>query len=253
MTFEEEEPLEDWEMRKERVFFSFKPIWNKSFEDKQDKLPQWNYPADLHTDLTSSIADIYSDEEYMDSLVFRRFVGWWRSLQWCIVAAHSGMYEAIARELRFILEDLAQALYIDRKLGDSDIRSKTRATSILEDLRLRGTRLIDQVVMEDAKDEMKSLYKVLSDYVHPSLELVQKIHTGDKYYYFTFDESQFQTSLDLYSKASDFILALTISRFPKSIERFILRTGSDDSLESTVASLKKEGYSHTAKVIEEKG
>ena len=245
--------LEEWEMQRDRVFFSFKPIWKKSFEEKQDKFPQWNYPADLHTALTSSIDDSYNDEEYMDSLVFRRFVGWWRSLQWCIVAAHSGMYEAIARELRFILEDLTQALYIDQKLGDSDIRSKTRATSILEDLRLRGTRLIDQVVMEDAKAEMKSLYKVLSDYVHPSLELIQKIHTGDQYYYFTFDESQFQTSLDLYSKASDLILALMISRFPRSIERFILRTGSDDSLESTMASLKKEGYSHTAKVIEEKG
>ena len=96
---------------------------------------------------------------------------------------------------------------------------------------------------------MKSLYDVLCDYVHPSAELVQRILTDDHFYY-KFDEAQFHTALDLYSKVSDLILALTISRFPKSIERFILLTGS---LEATVADLKNEGYSHTAKVCEEKG
>jgi hypothetical protein len=110
--------------------------------------------------------------------------------------------------------------------------------------------------MKDAKhikDEMKATYTALSEYVHPSAELVQKIHTHDKYYYFTYDEAHYQTALALYSKVSDLILALTISRFPKSIERFILRTGCDDSRRPTVTSLKSEGYSHTAKVCEEGG
>ncbi len=252
MTAEDWEDLEDWEIQRDGVFLSFKQIWDKSFKDKQDKHPQWLYPTFLHTQLTLSIGETYDKKEYNNSLVFRRFLGWHRSLQWCILSAHAGVYEGIARELRFILEDLAQAMYIDQKLGNSDIVSKTRATSILEDLRLRGTRLIDKAEMDDVKQEMKELYDVLCDYVHPSAELVQKILTDDQYI-FTFDESQFQTALDLYSKVSDLILALTISRFPRSIERFILTTGFDNSLESTVASLKNEGYSHTAEVIEEEG
>ena len=132
-----------WKDNKETVFIPFRQIWYKSFQGEFEEFDKWFYPTSIHQIISICIVDSYNHRETLsNSLVFRRFLGLRRSLQWCIFSAHSGVYEAIARELRFVLEDLAQALYLDQQLGDSGLVSKTRTISILEDARLRGSQLI---------------------------------------------------------------------------------------------------------------
>jgi len=142
---------------------------------------------------------------------------------------------------------LAQALYIEQKLGDSGIISKVRTTSILEDVRLRGTSLIEKIEMNnETRKEMKRLYSVLCDYVHPSAELVQQILTSDGYFV-EFDDTQYHSLLNLYTQTCDLVISLVISRFPKSIERFLWLRSSPEEM---IDGLKEEGYLLTAQVCE---
>jgi hypothetical protein len=236
-----------WQDNKEAIMISYLQVWDKSFQSKFEEFGRWWHPTFLHVQLFRCIVESHEKAELSNSLVYRRFLGWRRTLHWCILSAHSGVYEAIARELRFIIEDLAQALYIEQKLGDSEIISKVRTASILEDVRLRGTPLIEKIDMNnETRKEMKRLYFVLCDYVHPSADLVQQILTSDGYFV-KFDDAQYHSLLDLYTQTCDLVISLVISRFPKSIERFLwLRS----SREEVIEGLKEEGYSLTARACE---
>ena len=112
---------------------------------------------------------------------------------------------------------------------------------------MRGERLFKKTKMnEDSKKEMRRLYDILCDYVHPSAELVQQILSSDGYF-IKFDDTQYHSLLDLYTQTCDLVISLVISRFPKSIERFLwLRS----SREEMIDGLKEEGYPLTALVCE---
>jgi hypothetical protein len=71
-----------------------------------------------------------------------------------------------------MLESSVQALYIDARHPNSDIKTKIEILKEVEDrMEYRAIRLIDELDI-DFKDKLKSEYRKLSRIVHPSHEQI---------------------------------------------------------------------------------
>ncbi|MFW9844756.1 MAG: hypothetical protein ACFFEV_09285 [Candidatus Thorarchaeota archaeon] len=232
----QEKPV--WEINKETTFASFIQVWDQSFQSKVEEYQRWFFPTFVHHQVYRCIWDSHEDKTSLqNSLLLHRFIGWRRSLQWCSFSAYSGAYEAIARELRFILEDLAQALYIDQQLGDSQILAKVKTVSVLEDTRLRGTGLIKKLDIDsDTKKQIKDLYDELCGFVHPSADLVTKGLTQLNYI-FMFNERQFKFLMDIYVKTCDLVLSVVLAKYPEACERFQHFSKSENEEEVAITEL----------------
>lgn len=235
---------------------------------KKDKVMMWNAPdiyfltmrdsilvdyasIDTRTKLESESGEIglylmadkravlERSSEVSKSLVLKRMMEWHRIAIWSCMAAYHGSYESVARELRFLIEDSAQSLYADQKKPTNTIDEKV---TWLKTNRLRGSKLIDAIDFPlSLKEKLKSIYSALSDYVHPSVELIQR-DIRDKRVYFDFFESWFDKMLEFSTTVFDLALSIVMFCFPKVIGRFL----SYQSIEE----LRKDGYVETIAMIE---
>jgi hypothetical protein len=237
--FNENDP--QWKQNKDLTHVHFIQVWDQTFENQVEEYNSWFYPTFLIHQMMMSVWDSYGREELTKSLAFRRLLSYRRTLQWCIFSAYSGAYESIARNLRFILEDLAQAVHMDDLHKDSEL---TKKVLFLQKFRLRGRNLIDRLAIESYLiGEMKDLYGKLCDYVHPSFELVKRGLVRNQMF-FEYDEFQFKSLLQYYVKTCDIIFSMILIQFPHSIKRLPYVF---DGPEKIGPGFIEEGYEFAAK------
>ncbi len=180
----------------------------------------------------------YSSEVWK-SLVLKRLMEWHRIAAWSCMAAYHGSYESVARELRFLVEDSIQSLRADQKKPKYTIDEKLKW---LESNRLRGSRLIEATsFVLDLETKLKCIYNELCDYVHPSVELIQR-DIENKRIYFEYLEDWFDRMFGFYTRVFDLVLALVMFRFPLAIKRFLEYQNTEE--------LEKDGYKDTIAMIE---
>lgn len=180
----------------------------------------------------------YSSEVWK-SLVLKRLMEWHRIAAWSCMAAYHGSYESVARELRFLVEDSVQSLYADQKRLADTIDEKLKW---LESNRLRGSRLIEATsLVLDLETKLKCIYDELCDYVHPSVELIQR-DIENKRIYYEYLEDWFERMFGFYTRVFDLVLALVMFHFPKAIKRFLEEQNTEE--------LEKDGYKDTIAMIE---
>jgi hypothetical protein len=79
-----------------------------------------------------------------------------------------GLYRNAFDNIRYVLESIVQALYIDLRHPQIDIKTKIEILKEVEDKTdYHAIRLIDELKIEN-KDRLKKEYKALSQAIHPS-------------------------------------------------------------------------------------
>ena len=103
-----------------------------------------------------------------------------RLFSWIKICLIFGSYQTIFRELRFMIDSMVQAYYIDINHFKASFESKLEVFKALSEYRnFIGSQLIDRTKLGN-KEKLKKLYKELSDFVHPSYnECIDMIRTSN--------------------------------------------------------------------------
>jgi hypothetical protein len=104
-------------------------------------------------------------------LIAIRLVEAFRIFNWIKVCLTCGSYQSVFRELRFMLDGIAQACYIDLNHIEASLESKLEVYKALGEIGgFIGSSLFDRIKGFKEKQEIKELYSELSKFVHPSIE-----------------------------------------------------------------------------------
>jgi hypothetical protein len=91
---------------------------------------------------------------------------------WITLSLLLGSYRSVNKELRFMLESMCQAFYIDYNHFSTPIETKIEILKALGNYgNFIGGQLIDKTKLNKSlKKEIKKIYGHLSDFIHPSFE-----------------------------------------------------------------------------------
>lgn len=89
---------------------------------------------------------------------------------WILLGLLLGTYRSVNKELRFMIESMCQAYYIDYNHFSTPLGSKFEILKALGNYgNFIGGQLIDKTKLNKAlKKEIKEIYGLLSNYIHPS-------------------------------------------------------------------------------------
>jgi hypothetical protein len=125
--------------------------------------------SDLRSYIRTLDARIYAKRNEL--LIAIRFVEAFRIFNWIKVCLACGSYHSVFRELRFMLDGIAQACYIDLNHVDASLACKLEVYKALGDFGgFIGSGLFEKIKYLQERSQLIDLYKELSKYVHPSVE-----------------------------------------------------------------------------------
>lgn len=184
--------------------------------------------------------DIYSGDNRIgeNSLTFFRTLSLYRELRWIQSCIEQDAYHQAIRELRFILDSIIQAYYVDKMHPDSEMSCKLEIVKEIENWRY-GTRLIEETDLGH-KEDLKRLYKELSEYVHSSYKEPDSSRpkTAKKIAHLKFerDSEMINLCVRASNQCIDVVFFVAISLFPQI---FGLQTKREKMKRSFIDSLKK--------------
>jgi len=110
--------------------------------------------------------DLYAraPKEARNSLTFFRVASFYREFRWIQSCISQNAYHQCIRELRFVLDSIIQAYYVDERHYNTDMVCKLEIVKEIDRWGFGG-RLIDQTNLGH-KQNLKDLYSELSTYVH---------------------------------------------------------------------------------------
>jgi hypothetical protein len=117
--------------------------------------------------------EIYSRRNEL--LIAIRLVETFRIFNWIKVCLACGSYQSVFRELRFMLDGVAQACYIDLNHFEASLACKLEVYRALGDIGgFIGSALFDRIKGFKKRQTLQKLYNDLSRFVHPSIEESQR-------------------------------------------------------------------------------
>lgn len=217
--------------------------YRKTCEAEKDRLGEWEFSGNILGKLRSSIRPNVKRES---DLVFARINDWIRISDWNCLAAFSGAYDSVARELRFLIEDVAQTVYIDQKMEEGEVQAKVQVHGELDRKRKRGRYAIEKATKAVSatwleKKMYDELYRLLCGYVHPTKEYVEKGTRGENVL-FQYSEEDFSASLELQTEVYDTVLALLV---------YVYGGKAADFCQENLRALDSHGYENTVKACSE--
>ena len=151
----------------------FREIVKKSKEECGDKLEEIRQLTFIIGIFFKSFKESFSrSKEYGvrvgSSLALMCFVELFRISGHILFLSCNGLYRNAFDNIRYALESIVQALYIDHRHPKTPIEIKIEILKEVEDKReYHAMRLIDELEI-DHKDTLKRQYKELSRIIHPS-------------------------------------------------------------------------------------
>lgn len=167
---------------------------------------------------TMAFYDLYirKRKEVRNSLTFFRVVSFYREFRWIQNCISSNAYHQCIRELRFVLDSIIQAYYIDERHHDSGMPCKLEIVKEIDRWGFGG-RLIEQTNLGH-KQDLKDLYGELSSYVHSThRELTSSLPKRAKQIADVKfkEESELETlCIKLTNQTIDAVFFVTLSLFP---------------------------------------
>jgi hypothetical protein len=158
----------------DRILEGFQDTVRKSLEECGDELEETRQL--LHAflyDFFKTINEYHKSNpksipKYMHSLVFTCFLELVRISGHIFFLSCNGLYRNAFNDIRYALESIVQALYIDFRHPEVNIGTKIEILKEVEDKReYHAIRLIDDLEI-DFKGELRKEYKNLSRIIHPS-------------------------------------------------------------------------------------
>jgi hypothetical protein len=192
-----------------------KQVRKKSFFDKQTKV--LDKQIKVLVQFTIAFYDLYTRKRKVrNSLTFFRVVSFYREFHWIQNCLSSSAYHQCIRELRFVLDSIVQAYYIDERHHDSDMPCKLEIVKEIDRWGYGG-KLIEQTNLRH-KQDLKDLYRELSTYVHGThRELTSSVPKKPKKIadlIFEADGEMENLCIKLTNRTIDAIFFMTLNLFP---------------------------------------
>lgn len=185
----------------------------------------------------------------MTSLVYHRLPIWRRSIYWSTIAGYVGLYEVVSCVLRSMLEDITQAIYLDQQFGESKIDVKLNKLSNLRDEDRWGFSAFCKKINppEFLNTKMRSLWKELCRYVHPSRELIE-MEVRSRRIIQEYVQNEFARTFENHIQTCDIVMALVLWHFPKTLKCFMRQDGT---VEDCMQDLREQNFICTARICSE--
>lgn len=156
--------------------------------------------------------------KYYNSLVDTCFLELWRISGHILFLSFNGLYRSAFDNIRYILELIIQALYIDLRHPKINLRIKIEILKEVEDKReYHAVRLIDELKI-DHKSKLREEYKKLSRIIHPShkqiIATVSDI-VKDRGVPVTIDCEEIERIYDSMKRMYDIFFFLYLTYFPE--------------------------------------
>lgn len=159
--------------------------------DHKEALHFIDFHANNWIDIQNWISSKYSREEL--KLVHFQFFRLFKEIYWLQFLFNYGSYPTIYRNLRYILEMICQAYFVDSKCPDltfdEQIANSEQILIIIQngkERRIFGWQLVKQVLSEVLKKDdefieltFHPLWKHLNEYSHPSTVILEKVAVED--------------------------------------------------------------------------
>lgn len=173
-------------------------------------------------DITGWVSSNYSRAEQMNIVIFQ-FSRLFKEIHWLQFLFHNANYPVIYRNLRYILEMMAQAYYVDWKYPGLNLDEQMEKVREKEES-IYGWTLINNVLCEifnfneqDIKGKFKPLWNYLNKHAHPSAMQMEIVADQDFRSLLTdsFNDTLAKETLDAVDQIFDFIYLLIFQRFPR--------------------------------------
>lgn len=184
------------------------------------RIAVWSEHYVIWIDMIKPILKATSREEQLNSMLMTRLLELNNELLWILSnIIYHGAYHQVIRELRFVLDSMMQAYYLDTEHPEVDIFCKLEIIKEIEKWAY-GARLIERLALPH-KDQIRQLYSSLSKYSHSSYkELEISIRRGKVDFRVTpsFDEELFSLCERLTHQVMDAIYLVVLNQFPNLCE-----------------------------------
>jgi len=191
---------------------------------KREALKIIDFHANNWIDIERWISSSYERQRQMNIAGFQ-FFRLFKEISWLQFLFHTGNYPAAYRNLRYILEMICQACYIDTKYPTLTLDEQIEKTRELEervsswDIVSCTLRMTFNQTEKEIRDHFKSLWNDLNKYVHPSVRQMDLVAKEDFSALVTdsFNETLARELLTVTDKVFDIVYAAILRRFPKVI------------------------------------
>lgn len=156
------------------IFSNYSHIIEQTDKDAQIALQEIDNVLD---DITSHISNIDMDvlSRKNELLIAIRLTEAIRMFSWIKICLYCGSYQSVFRELRFMLDSVAQGCYIDLNHFDASLLSKLEVYKALGEIgSFIGSNIFEKLKGFPKKQDLKDLYGKLSLFVHPSIQEANK-------------------------------------------------------------------------------
>ena len=107
--------------------------------------------------------------KYLNSLIYSCFMELFRKSGHILFLSFNGLYRNAFHEIRYVLESVLQAYYIDKGHPEAEIIAKLEVLKEIEDKQeYHSGRLINKKLKIGNKTVLETEYKKLSKLIHPS-------------------------------------------------------------------------------------
>lgn len=188
----------------------------------EDALHIIDFHANNWIDIVKWISSKYDKEEQMNIVIFQ-FHRLFKEIYWLQFLFHYGNYPLIYRNLRYILELICQAYYIDSKYHSLSLDEQIKKTNEMEE-KIYGWPLVKTVLCnilnsdeQCIKSNFKPLWKNLNKHVHPSGKQMDIVATEDFSSLLTdsFNENLARDTLRATNEIFDIVNMILFKRFPR--------------------------------------
>ena len=157
---------------------------------------------------------LYNKRESL--LIAIRFVECFKIFKWIKVCLAYGSYNSAFRDLRFLIDSIIQAYYIDLNHFNASLKSKLEVLKGLSEYaKFYGSELINKITNLPNKQKLRDLFGELSNYVHasyeeskPFIDATSKKDVIDSLKYNRYDETLLKKCIDKCIEVSDKIIEI---------------------------------------------
>lgn len=188
----------------------------------KDALHIIDFHANNWIEIVGWISSKYEREEQMNIIIFQ-FLRLFKEIYWLQFLFHYGNYPMIYRNLRYILELICQAYYIDSNYYGYSLDEQIKKTTEVEE-KVYGWNLIKTVlgdILNSDEQHIQSKFKPLWDYlnkhVHPSGKQIDIVATEDFSSLVTdsFNANLARNALRATNEIFDIVNMIIFKKFPR--------------------------------------
>jgi hypothetical protein len=171
--------------------------------------------------IVSPLSKHLAEFDSLNSMVFFRAHEIMKNLGWMHACMLFGAYHSVIRELRYVLESMVQAYYLDYEHPNADMGCKLEIIKEID--KERFSNLVDVIEIPE-KQKIKVLYSDLSRYAHSSYEEIGPALEGDfisllSRVSFGFEKTMFKRCVEMTNRVMDVVYRVMFQRFPQAIRQ----------------------------------